>query len=157
MGQVGLKGNESMMKRTVKLLLLGLILVLLAALCICLFVCAPKARKPIKFIGTAGYYAKASEPSEVPAIEVVSIKDSYVDVNIVGAFTNKIYYKDLHGTYQSSDKIRVSLGSSGAVLLFTWDDPNTITVSLSQGNIPKDLKAILKPPTYWNSDTSKTN
>ncbi|MCL2504223.1 MAG: hypothetical protein FWE94_06500 [Coriobacteriia bacterium] len=117
------------------------------------------------FIGLAEdevLYSKADESSDLPAIKMgpliepppseqdVSEYVQYVDAGIVGTRTDKVYYKNLHGTIVGSNELEVPLSDSDAVLLFTWVDPGTIRVSKLRGTLPSQLETLLDPPTYWN-------
>jgi hypothetical protein len=109
------------------------------------------------FIGVVGVYSRASEPSEVPSINIVSVSNGHVVLDLTGTFNDKVYYEHLDGRITGKSEVEVRLETEGVTLLLRWQDPGTIVVVPVEGHPSGVLQLLIESPTYWNSEYLHTS
>jgi len=96
-------------------------------------------------------YNRASDPSDLAAINITNIDSRFITLDIVGTFTEKVYFKGLKASIVDDDEATLTLGPIGATVLLRWKNPGTIDVSKRSGVLPANLRGLVDPPQYWNS------
>ncbi len=109
------------------------------------------------FVGVVGRYRCASEPTDIPTIEITSVENGRVILDLAGTFNETVYYRDLEGRITGETEVEVPIEDAGVTLRFRWKDPGTINVECLQGEPTGALQRLLDAPTYWNSEYLQTS
>lgn len=110
-----------------------------------------------RFLGVVGSYRCASEPTDIPTIEITSVDSGNVLLDLTGTFTEAVYYRNLKGRVTGESEVELSIEDAGVTLRLHWDNPGTINVERLEGEPSGPLKRLLEYPTYWNSEYLHTS
>lgn len=109
------------------------------------------------FLGVVGSYACASEPTDIPTIEVMAVDDGRVVLDLTGTDSDAVYYRNLEGRITGDAEAVVTIEEADVVLRLRWENPGTIHVDLLEGEPSGPLQRLLDAPTYWNSEYLHTS
>ncbi|MRR35862.1 hypothetical protein EG829_14515 [bacterium] len=104
-----------------------------------------------------GSYACASEPTDIPTIEITSVHEGRVLLDLTGTFNDTVYYRSLEGRITGEMDVVLPIEGSGVTLRLHWENPGTIHVECLKGEPSGSLQRLLDAPTYWNSEYLHTS
>lgn len=102
------------------------------------------------FIGVAGRYTRSSGVPNDPCVEIVSVRNGQVILNIVST-SGKVYFKHLNGSIKNRSEAEVHIKGTDAILGLKWKNPGTIVLHHVAGSLSGFLRDLVRWPTYWNS------